>query len=386
MIHKAYQFRLYPTREQEHKINYTLGAVRYVYNHFLHEWNKNYHELGYGLNFAYCSSQLPKMKREKETQWLKEVDSMALQTAVRQLSDAFIYFYKYQTRFPKPKRKNDYYQRFVSKQVKNNILVKDHHVRIPKIGWIKIKQTEDVVGHITSVTITKETTGRYFVSIMTRFEEVWLPDNDAIVVIVPTSDGGFYTSDGRFYRNDFVTDDWLRRLKTAEARQYHLKELAIKAGKPLSQAKNYQKQVRKVSRMYADLEHHREDFLHKMTTEIVKKYGVICTPKYYMRQQLANQFFDVQSDVSWRQFLHKLHYKSYWYGREFYELKLEREERRASDSELADLLYFRVTKCTSLADRYKLRTVGATEISLPYEKESINEYCGSSRNDRITNI
>lgn len=260
MIHKAYQFRLYPNHEQKRKIDCTLGAVRYVYNYFLREWDKSYHEIGRGLNFAYCSSMLPKLKQEEETKWLKDVDSMALQAAVRQLSDAFIYFYKYQTRFPKPRRKNDYYQRFVSKQVKNNILVKDQHVKIPKIGWVKMRQTQEVHGHITSVTVTKETTGRYFISIMTRFEESWIPANNHVVAIVPIPDGRLYTSDGQVYQNDFVTDDWLKKLQKAEQYQYRLKELAEATGKQLSQAKNYQKQVKKVSRMYAKLENHREDF------------------------------------------------------------------------------------------------------------------------------
>lgn len=169
-----------------------MGAVRYVYNYFLREWDQTYHEIGRGLNFAHCSSQLPKMKKQEGMEWLKEVDSMALQTAVRQLSDAFIYFYKYQIRFPKPKSKNDYFQRFVSKQVKNNILVKDCHVKIPKIGWVKIKQTEEVNGYITSVTVTKEATGRYFISVATRFEENYLPENERVVAIVPTMDGGFF--------------------------------------------------------------------------------------------------------------------------------------------------------------------------------------------------
>lgn len=370
MIHKAYRFRLYPTREQKIQMNKTLGAVRYVYNYFLREWDKSYHEIGRGLNFAYCCSQLPKMKREPETAWLKSIDSMALQTVVRQLADAFIYFYKYQTRFPKPKRKNDYYQRFVSKQVQNNILVKDHHVKIPKIGWVKIKQTQEVIGYITSVTVTKEATGRYFISIMTRLEETWLPANNRVVAIVPTPDGGFYTSDGQFFKNDFVTEEWLERLNRAEKHQYHLKELAEKAGRPLSTAKNYQKQVKKVARMYADLENHREDFLHKITTDLVRNYGVVCIPRYYTRYRLADPFFDGKNDTSWDKFVHKLSYKCQWYGRLFYAPQLERKERKLDYPELAKSLARRATEHADSIMKFKARTAGATGMSLPDEEES----------------
>lgn len=360
MIHKSYRFRLYPNQEQRIKIEQTLGAVRYVYNHFLREWDASYHELGRGLNFAYCSAQLPKLKREEETKWLKEVDSMALQTAVRHLSDAFIYFYKFKTRFPQPKTKNDYYQRFVSKQVKNNIIIKDQYLKLPKIGWVKIKKSSDPIGRITSITVTKEATGRYFVSVMTRFEGEELPPNDNVVAIVPTADGGFFTSEGNYYKNDFVTEEWLARLKRAEEKQNRLKKLALEQGRQLSTARNYQKQVKKVARMYADLENHREDFLHKFTTNLVNDYGVICIPRYYKRESYPTAFFDKRSDISWDKFVHKLNYKCYWYGRVFYATYLERKERNLTFDELADALYWRAKYHVKSIDKYKERTVGAT--------------------------
>lgn len=357
MIHKAYRFRLYPNRNQQIKIEKTLGSVRYVYNHFLREWDQTYHEVGRGLNFAYCSAQLPKMKQEKKTEWLKEVDSVALQTAVRQLSDAFIYFYRYQTRFPKPKTKNDYYQRFVSKQIKNNILIKDQRVRIPKIGWIKIKPTPIIEGQITSVTVTKEATGRFYISIMTRFEKEWLPPNDRIVVIVPTSDGRFYTSDGEYYQNDFVTEEWMKRLENAEKYQNRLRDLALTQGRRLSEAKNYQKQRKKVARLYSELERHREDFLHKLSTQLTKRYGVICVPKFYRKKHLHSAFSDKKSDLSWSGFLHKLSYKSQWNGRIFYATYLRENERELSYDQLAQVLWKRAKNHVNSIDKYKERIV-----------------------------
>lgn len=353
MIHKAYRFRLYPNQEQRVKIDKTLGAVRYVYNYFLYEWNQAYHESGHGLNFAYCSAQLPKMKKEKQTKWLKEVDSLALQAAVQQLSDAFIYFYKYQSRFPKPKTKNDYYQRFVSKQVKNNIVVKDHHVRIPKIGWVKIKQSQDIRGYITNITVTKEATGRYFVSVMTRFEGQDLPECDKVVAIVPTSDGSILTSDGRYYRNHFVTASWLQRLEKEEARQENLKKQALANKKPLSEAKNYQKQVKKVARMYEKLENNRKDFLHKLSTELVEHYGVICVPKYYRRDKIANAFLDKKSDMSWDELIHQLNYKCQWAGRLFYMADIEKREQNLSDKKLVESLSMRAAEYADTVKQYK---------------------------------
>ena len=91
--YKAYQFRLYPNPEQAVLIAKTIGCSRFVFNHFLDLWNTAYTETGKGLSYNACSAMLPKMKREEETGWLKEVDSIALQSSLQHLADAFTRFF-----------------------------------------------------------------------------------------------------------------------------------------------------------------------------------------------------------------------------------------------------------------------------------------------------
>ncbi|PXW80018.1 helix-turn-helix protein, partial [Pseudogracilibacillus auburnensis] len=91
---KAYKFRIYPNRNQEELIAKTIGCARFVYNHFLHRWNTTYSETGKGLSYNQCSAMLPKMKRVEETEWLKEVDSIALQSSLKNLADSFSRFFK----------------------------------------------------------------------------------------------------------------------------------------------------------------------------------------------------------------------------------------------------------------------------------------------------
>lgn len=92
--YKAYQFRLYPNQEQAVLIGKTIGCSRFVFNHFLELWNTAYTETGKGLSYNACSAMLPQMKKEEETVWLKEVDSIALQSSLQHLADAFTRFFR----------------------------------------------------------------------------------------------------------------------------------------------------------------------------------------------------------------------------------------------------------------------------------------------------
>src|SRR5690625_3103530 len=94
--HKAYKFRIYPTRKQEVLIAKTIGCSRFVYNHFLELWNTTYSKTEKGLSYQKCSAMLPKMKRTEETEWLKQVDSMTLQSALEHLTEAFSRYFNKQ--------------------------------------------------------------------------------------------------------------------------------------------------------------------------------------------------------------------------------------------------------------------------------------------------
>ena len=87
MIHKAYKFRIYANQQQRILIGKTIGCSRFVFNHFLSEWNKAYEQTGLGLNYCVCSAKLTSLKKVTETLWLQEVDSIALQSALRNQPD-----------------------------------------------------------------------------------------------------------------------------------------------------------------------------------------------------------------------------------------------------------------------------------------------------------
>ncbi|PEJ86555.1 helix-turn-helix domain-containing protein, partial [Bacillus toyonensis] len=114
MINKAYKFRIYPNKAQAILINITMGCSRFVFNHFLSLWDHAYKETGKGLTYGTCSAKLPAMK--KEFVWLKEVDSIAIQSSVRNLADAYTRFFQKQNNAPRFKSKKNNVQSYTTKQ------------------------------------------------------------------------------------------------------------------------------------------------------------------------------------------------------------------------------------------------------------------------------
>ncbi|WP_288571378.1 RNA-guided endonuclease TnpB family protein [uncultured Mitsuokella sp.] len=134
----GYKFRIYPNKTQQRLINRTLGCCRFVYNHFLavhrDQWQANHRSVSY---FETCKL-LTDLKRQEETSWLKEADSMALQESLRNLDNAFQNFWKLHTGYPRFKSKHSHSQSYRTRNQKNGIRIVDKRIKLPKIGFVKI--------------------------------------------------------------------------------------------------------------------------------------------------------------------------------------------------------------------------------------------------------
>src|SRR5699024_9477287 len=139
-----------------------------VFNHFLAKWREAYKEKGKGLTYHSCSNQLPSLKREYD--WLKEVDSIAIQSSVRNLADSFARFFKKQNKAPQFKSKNNPVQSYTTKFTNGNIALFDQHIKLPKLGLIKFAKSREVGGRVLSATVRRNPSGKYFVSILAEVE------------------------------------------------------------------------------------------------------------------------------------------------------------------------------------------------------------------------
>lgn len=179
LVNKAYKFRIYPNKEQQILINKTIGCAQFVFNHFLAKWNETYKETGKGLTYRTCSKQLPSLKQEYE--WLKEVDSIAVQSSVRNLSDAFTRFLKKQNEAPRFKSKRNRTQSYTTKHTNGNIAIVDNKIKLPKLGLVKFAKSREVEGRLLNATIRRHSSGKHFVSILVETEVESLPKTNQFV-------------------------------------------------------------------------------------------------------------------------------------------------------------------------------------------------------------
>ena len=268
--YKAYKFRLDPNEDQEILINKTFGCVRFIYNKMLEDKIKAYESDKINLKVS------PAQYKE-EFEFLKEVDSLALNSAGNNLKSAYDNFFRNikkgkKAGFPKFKSKRYSRRSYTTHRAsvnKDNIRIEDNYIILPKLGKVKFRKSREVIGTIKSATISQNATGKYFVSILVEYE--W--DNPNYEINIDNSLGLDYASHCLYVDNLGTEINYPRYYRLYENQ---LAKEQRKLSRMKYESANYLKQRKKVAKIHEKIANSRKDFLHKLSTELANKYDVIC--------------------------------------------------------------------------------------------------------------
>lgn len=289
MTNRAIEYRAYPTTEQSVMFAKTFGCCRKVYNLMLSDKIESYKSTGKFVTVTPA-------KYKKDYPYLREVDSLALANKQMDLQEAFRNTFsksrKKKNGFPKFKSAKHSRKSYTTNNQKGTVAIIDNKcIKLPKIGKVKavIHRVPDDSWTIKSATVSQESDGKYYISVLFEFENTvnpYVADKTNAIGLDYASDGLYVDSNGNTGTNHKYYRESHNKLAKAQrklSRMQGSKKHEVKSN-------NYIKQLRKVNKIHRHIANQRLDNLHKISTEIANQYDVVCVESLNMKA-MSNKGF-----------------------------------------------------------------------------------------------
>ena len=317
LMYKAYKLRLYPNDIQTELINKILGCSRYTYNHYLDKMINNGYTTSYN-NIKDFTNTL-----RYEAPFLQEIDNIIIHKSLYNLDDAFKRNFNQISGYPKFKSKykrNSYNTpaTYTGSSCNIELDLKSKKLKLPQLDWIKVrgyKNIKTINGKIRNATISKEPTGKYYVSILYEmYEKIPNSTPQSIVGIDLGVKKLLTLSDGITYDNNKYIDKYQKRIKRKQ-RELSRKEKG---------SKNYYKCKKELAILYSKLANARKYYTHKITKKITDNYDIITceklTTKVMIIKGKTTKLSSKINDATFSEIIRQLLYKSKFKGKKFYQV------------------------------------------------------------------